>query len=251
MTILMRSFDGKSILSLIRNGNYAHAGEEEAIIRVFKNIGKDASKNILDVGCGKGGTAKFVHDHGWGKVTGIDIEQASIEYSQKKYPEIDFYCTDVINADKIVTEKFDLIYLFNSFYEFPDQEEALKSLRKLAHNDTTLIIFDYIDLSSGSSSLIIRNDRTKITNPVGLSTFDNIALKTGWSKESYEDLSNEYRMWYQALLEKIEHSKEKIISDFGEAGYRSAQKRYTSLLNAITDGEITGGIIKAKVVPAI
>jgi hypothetical protein len=34
----MNSFEGKRILALIRDGDYAHAGEEEAIERSFRSI---------------------------------------------------------------------------------------------------------------------------------------------------------------------------------------------------------------------
>ena len=69
----MQHFVGKQMLAMMRKGDYAHAGEEEAIDLVMNKIPKDNTRLILDVGCGLGGTAKYIQDHGWGKVTGIDI----------------------------------------------------------------------------------------------------------------------------------------------------------------------------------
>jgi ubiquinone/menaquinone biosynthesis C-methylase UbiE len=244
----MRSFQGKTILSFIRNGNYAHAGEEEAILKVFDGIQKCKNQKILDVGCGKGGTAKFVQDHGWGSVTGIDVEAESIEFACTSYPDIKFYCSDVTKVDSILSEKYDLIYLFNSFYEFSDQEAALSALRKVAHDKTILIIFDYIDLTSGEGTLIIRNDRTKITNPISLSNFDVFSKKTRWEKISYEDITCNYKEWYQSLLNSIVQKQDTITKKFGESGYCSACKRYTDLLNALEQGEMAGGIIKARTI---
>ena len=34
----MNSFEGKRIVALVREGDYAHAGEEEAIERAFRSI---------------------------------------------------------------------------------------------------------------------------------------------------------------------------------------------------------------------
>lgn len=246
MPVLMRSFKGKSILSFVRAGNYAHAGEEEAILRVFDSIEKNPSRKILDVGCGKGGTAKFIQDHGWGIVTGIDIEHESVEFARITYPDVSFYCSDVVDIDKLLTEKFDIICMFNAFYEFPDQAAALRTLRNIAHDETILIIFDYIDLSAGASSLIVRNDRTRTTSPIELSSFNEISIRNGWLKDSYEDLTEEYKLWYQTLLKKIEKNKDKIIKNFGEAGYDSAQTRYSDLLRALIVGDIAGGIIRSK-----
>ena len=38
----MNSFEGKRILALIRDGDYAHAGEEEAIERALRSIPKSS-----------------------------------------------------------------------------------------------------------------------------------------------------------------------------------------------------------------
>ena len=57
----MNSFEGKRILALIREGDYAHAGEEEAIERAFRSIPKNRENWVLDVGCGRGGSAGVMH----------------------------------------------------------------------------------------------------------------------------------------------------------------------------------------------
>ncbi|MEI9901962.1 MAG: class I SAM-dependent methyltransferase [Hyphomicrobium sp.] len=36
--------------------------------------------------CGRGGTAAYMQNHGWGRVTGIDIEPKSIEYARETSP---------------------------------------------------------------------------------------------------------------------------------------------------------------------
>ena len=62
----MNSFEGKRILALIRDGDYAHAGEEEAIERAFRSIPKDPRQWLLDVGCGRGGSGDYLLRNGWG-----------------------------------------------------------------------------------------------------------------------------------------------------------------------------------------
>jgi hypothetical protein len=56
----MNSFEGKRILALIRDGDYAHAGEEEAIECSFRSIPKNLEHWLLDVGCGRGGSADYL-----------------------------------------------------------------------------------------------------------------------------------------------------------------------------------------------
>ena len=56
----MNSITGKLVLALIRGNDYAHAGEEEAIELVLGPLDKSVRTRILDVGCGIGGTARYV-----------------------------------------------------------------------------------------------------------------------------------------------------------------------------------------------
>jgi hypothetical protein len=56
-TFDMNSFLGKQVLSLVRDGDFAHAGEREAIELAMGSVPKDAGQHVLDAGCGRGGTA--------------------------------------------------------------------------------------------------------------------------------------------------------------------------------------------------
>ena len=79
----MNSFDGKRLLALVRGGDYAHAGEEEAIEIAFRGMAKRPEQSILDVGCGRGGTIAYLHRNGWtSTAAGIDRERDSIDYAR-------------------------------------------------------------------------------------------------------------------------------------------------------------------------
>src|SRR5207248_1914854 len=109
----MNSFQGKQLLALIREGDYAHAGEKEAIEIALRSYPKQPDRLILDVGCGRGGTAKYVQDQCWGTVTGLDTDPDSIAHAGRVNPGMQFYACDVVDAASIVARQFDLIYLFN------------------------------------------------------------------------------------------------------------------------------------------
>ena len=81
---------GKKILSIIRDGDYAHPGEEEAIELLFQHIQKNINRSMLDIGCGRGGTAHYLNANGWGDITGVDIDSDSIQYAKQQYKSLDF-----------------------------------------------------------------------------------------------------------------------------------------------------------------
>ena len=98
----MNSFIGQKILSIIRDGNYAHPGEEEAIELTFRNIPKDKNRSMLDIGCGRGGTAHYLHRHEWGNVVGIDIDSDSIQYAKQQYASLDFFVCNIVDIAKYI-----------------------------------------------------------------------------------------------------------------------------------------------------
>jgi ubiquinone/menaquinone biosynthesis C-methylase UbiE len=78
-----------------------------------------------------------------GTVVAIDVDGASIEYARQRYPGVEFVQLDVLALDRLNGEPFDLAYLFNSFYAFPDQRAALRAIRMACKAGGRLLIYDY------------------------------------------------------------------------------------------------------------
>jgi ubiquinone/menaquinone biosynthesis C-methylase UbiE len=246
MVCRLSAIAGKNFLSFLREGNYAHAGEEEAIVMALRNFPKNAAQQILDVGCGLGGTAKFVQDQGWGKVVGVDIEAESIEYANKHYPEAEFHQSDVVNVSEVIKDKrFDLIYLFNVFYAFPDHLKALQALRRVAKDQAQLIIFDYIDFSDNKCSFIKEAE----LNPLHPENTRKLLEASGWGCSfKLEDITVDYIRWYTNLVEKLHKKKEEAIRRFGQNYYDHADDRYTSFIKNFIAGNIGGAIVYAAAI---
>lgn len=239
----MRKYTGKRLLAHVRNGDYAHPGEEEAILDVMSAFDKNQSQQILDVGCGLGKTAHFIQQNGWGKTIGFDIEKDSIEYAKKTYPENEFYASDVTRINEVVENKFDIICIFTSFYAFHDQRAALTALNNTAKVGGYLAIMDYLDLCIEiENPLFIGRENTSPFIPIKLEKFETMLHESGWRLKDIVDKSNQFHMWYEQLLSKIIAKKPELIELFGEAAYQKTWNTYTSLLDAINKS-ILGGVI--------
>lgn len=237
----MNSLTGKRILSLLRNGDYAHAGEEEAILRVFQNIPKDPNRQMLDVGCGIGGTVHFLNQNGWGSVIGLDIDPENIAFARNKYSRHEFVECDVVNAHQKINQTFNIIYCFNSFYAFPDKVTALQSLRRLAAEQTQLIIFDYLKPEEAQPMLLEQG----IPPTTTLSDIRKACAVSGWQMNQEEDLNAEYERWYADLVQRIRAKKNQILTEFGSDWLDYVTLRYTQILAAIRAGQLGGVIITA------
>ncbi|HAT6979783.1 TPA: class I SAM-dependent methyltransferase [Legionella pneumophila] len=118
----------KQILSMLREGDFAHPGEIEAIELSLLPIAKNSEARLLDVGCGLGGTAHYVQKKGWGTVTGVDIDSDLIDRAKTSYPDVQFICEDILNSTKIVHKSFQCIYSFSAFFCFTSQEICVKKI---------------------------------------------------------------------------------------------------------------------------
>jgi SAM-dependent methyltransferase len=236
----MNSFEGKRILALIRDGDYAHAGEEEAIERSFRSIPKDRERWMLDVGCGRGGTANYLRRNGWGRVEGIDRDAESIDYARATYPEVGFHVCDVLDVPRTVARSFDVIYMLNAFYAFDRQREALSGLRKVAKPGAQLIIFDY--------TLGAKADDTPnpmMPHAIRLSEIAAMLRDTGWEPGTIEDLSAEYVRWYADFVRRIQLKRAEIEKIGGADWYKFVSSMYSGLHGAIASGRVGGALVRA------
>lgn len=239
----MNSPEGKRILALVRGGDFAHAGETEAIERALAGIAKDPSRAVLDAGCGLGGTAGYVQRRGWGRVTGFDIDAASVGVAKKNFPECAFAVSDVGEAGRLWRQAFDLIYCFNTVYAFPDQAKALAQLAITARPGATLVIFDYTDplLRYATGDFAIRMDATywQPLHPPGV---EALAAEAGWKLQSITDVTADYLRWYQHLVSRIAARRAEVVAGHGEQAYEFVSAFYSALRDAIAGGVVGGGI---------
>ncbi len=242
----MNTYQGKELLSLIRDGDYAHAGEEEAIDIALWPYPRCPARHVLDVGCGRGGTAHYVQRRGWGTVVGIDRDAASVERAQRLYPQVEFHPCDVVQAGSVLDRTFHLICLFNSFYAFADQRRALRVLAQLARESGRLVIFDYVDRGGYEWEGVLADGVPMIPHPLRLGTIGRMLAEAGWRLVAYEDLTDRYERWYGTLVRRIDARRSEILSLEGPDGFRSLQGQYADLLGAIRSGTLGGGIVRAE-----
>jgi SAM-dependent methyltransferase len=239
----MNSPEGKSILALVRGGAFAHAGETEAIELALAGIPKDAGRAVLDAGCGLGGTADYVSRHGWGRVTGFDIDAASVELAAAKFSGCTFVASDVGAVGGLWQRSFDLIYCFNTVYAFPDQPKALAQLAETARPGATLVIFEYTDpeYRYQTSAFASREDAT-FWQPLHPATLEKQAASAGWKLQSFADITGDYLRWYEVLVQRMDARREEVVAGHGETAFAFVHSYYSALRDAIADRTLGGGI---------
>lgn len=241
----------KLLLAAVRQGNYAHAGEEEAIELAMGLLSKKPEQTLLDVGCGLGGTAYYIQQYGWGEVSGIDVDPEVLAQAKKFYPDLLLSLCDANHVTELFSKpSFDVMYSFNAFFCFLEQENVLAKLNQIAKNSADLIIFDYASPGAFSKPSFFLNSNGKSTSsvfsPINLNTIETSLEKTGWHLQQIIDLEQQYKNWYETLVTKMNAQKEHLITNFGEATFNDLYESYRRLLDALYRKEITGVILHAK-----
>jgi SAM-dependent methyltransferase len=241
----LNSYEGKRLLALARGDDYAHAGETEAIDLVWNALPKNSGQDVLDAGCGRGGTAAYLYRAGWGNVTGIDVEAESIEKARATYPEISFEICPVEQAERIGRGRFDVVCCFNSFYAFADQVTALSALAQTARPGARLAIFDYSDPGSFENSKLAKHAELHRWNPLKLSNIGSLLSDGGWSLEAVFDLTDDYTRWYKNLSARIHDMRSRLIEECGLETWEYAANFYDAMHETLQAGGMGGAIVYA------
>jgi SAM-dependent methyltransferase len=246
----MNSMTGKQILALARGGDYAHPGEEEAIELVMAHVAKRPDQVVLDVGCGCGGTAHYLADHGWGVVTGVDIDAENIASARAAYPMQAFVCADAGDLTTAWHGRADLICLFTAFYAFPDQARALAQMRAVAADDATLVMFDYTCPAFDARVETLRAKRTGSWQPLRLDRAPAMLADAGWRVETMVDLTPQFDRWYGDLVRRIVSAEHAIVEHAGRPWFEFAAAWYRELADAVHEGVVGGATISARAAPS-
>ncbi|QSR84649.1 bifunctional 2-polyprenyl-6-hydroxyphenol methylase/3-demethylubiquinol 3-O-methyltransferase UbiG [Methylacidimicrobium sp. B4] len=241
----MNSFAGKRLLALVRDGDYAHAGEEEAIERVFGDLPKRSDRWLLDVGCGRGGTADYLRKRGWGRVVGLDRDGESLAYARARYPEVEFVEREACAAPRYLPRRFTQIYLLNVYYALEAQRDALLALRQVAEEGAELRIFDYLDRGGFAEDPLEVDGESIVPHPVVTEAVSRDLAARGWRLLSVELLSEEYRGWYAALARRIEKRAPAIVDRGGEEALAYLRAVYRGILGKIEAGLLGGVLVRA------
>lgn len=238
------------LLSELRDGDYAHAGEEEAIEIVLKKalalnpnlkIGK-----VLDVGCGFGGTLAYLKTNGFKNLYGVDINKASITYAQEKYTGIHFVEGDALDVKNIFPNQiFNLFILFNSFYAFKDKKSLLSKLAKSSKPESLLAIFDY-SCPDNPKDLSVIDFAGKDMRPIYLKQLLQNFGETGWELIATEDLSEKFIIWYSTLLKTLQKEEHHLKQKFSTEAIQEVKDTFFYFLERLKTQEMGGLVVYAQ-----
>jgi SAM-dependent methyltransferase len=243
----MKENNPRLLLARLRNGDFSHPGDTEAIDILMRYITPHLNSlplKILDVRCGRGGTANYIQTTTANilAITGIDIDDQAIYAAQKNYLNISFKLTDIADIDQIIADRYNLIYMFNVYYALPEtlKKHSLLNLANIAERDAVLAISDYVSLCDNNAPLL--DFAAKPMLPVLMNDLKYLLNNSGWELLEEIDISDKYIAWYRDFLDKMHTKKIALLAEFTEDAYNQVANTFTAILNKIANN-IWGGRI--------
>jgi len=231
--------------------NDTHIGGVEAIhlileqaLQMSPNI---ANKNILDIGCGFGGTANFLQKEGFKQIWGIDIDASAIEYSKQHYPDVQFTVADATKLTAVFEDEFfSFVYMFNVAYAIDDKAAMLQKIKAVCKQGAVLAIFDYALKDPSYADAIIDITGAKIP-PLNIDKLKTLLVILGWEVVENTDITEKYKSWYKNLLARIDSQKEMLIaSGYSVEEIKLVQDNLLHMLSLMNENKLGGTILFAK-----
>jgi SAM-dependent methyltransferase len=242
----MNNATGKRLLALVRDGDYAHPGEEEANHLLFAGLTRDPGRRVLDAGCGSAGTADWVQAHGLGAVTGIEIDRETARLARERHPEVTVVEGDLQRAGAVLAGPFDLVYALTAIYAAPDQAAVFRELGALAAPCAELRLLEYADpngLFAGASN----DDPSRgWWHPLRPRELPELLASAGWTAVEVRDLHPEFVHWYRDLCGRIAAKQDEISRTFGAEWYEFVAREYAAILETIRSGILDGVLVRAR-----
>jgi len=238
------------LLSKLRGGDYAHAGDQEAVDSVIKkSLSFDPAlknKPALDVGCGFGGTAQDLYEAGFSHVQGIDLDQAAISYAQNKYPSLNFVAADALCVEKIYPiPHFSFVCVFNVMYAIQDKALLLKKLSAVSKPGAILAIFDY---TCGQENRVpfLTDLADKPMYPLQSGILQEDLKQAQWDVLDVIDMTSDYIRWYRELLKKLSTHTFDLRKEFSAQDISTVSQTFTMLLSYLEQGLLGGVTMYAR-----
>jgi SAM-dependent methyltransferase len=242
----MDNVTGKRLLALVRDGDYAHPGEEAANELLFAGLRPDPRRRVLDAGCGGAGTAAWVQGRGLGAVTGIEIDAETARLARERHPDVTVVEGDLQGAGDVLTGPFDLVYSMTALYAAPDTAAVLRELAALAAPGAELRLLEYADPAGRFAQATAGHTSWGWWRPLAPLVLPEVLAAAGWNPLRVRDLHQELISWYRDLCIRIAAKRGEIVRDFGQGWYDFVLSEYSGILGLVRDRALGGVLVAAR-----
>lgn len=203
---------------------------------------------MLDVGCGIGGPAKFLHDEFAADVLGIDLASNCVSIANTRYeahPRLNFLVADAL-THSFEANSFDLIYSRDVILHIASKEKLFARLLAATKPGGKLIVTDYC---CGPRELWDDEFKAYVDQRgyslLTVEEYGKVLEKAGWVVERAEDKTG----WFAEILETEKNraltNKAEFLTRYGEKDFNYLRDGWNSKLTRVPKGSQRWGYFVA------
>jgi SAM-dependent methyltransferase len=186
-----------------------HIRGRAATLELARAAGLDATKHVLDVGSGVGGTSRCLAKEFGCRVTGIDLTDeycrvaATLSARTGLAHLVDFRQGDATKLP-FDDQAFDVVWTEHVAMNIPDKARLYQEMHRVLKPGGTLAIYDVLAGSSGPVLFPVPWARTPETSfLVSPSELRKLLEEAGFTVADWSDTTEAARAWFVTLAEKI------------------------------------------------
>ena len=186
-----------------------HIRGRTATLELARAAGLDATKRVLDVGSGVGGTSRCLAKEFGCRVTGIDLTDeycraaAMLSARTGLAHLVDFRQGDATELP-FDDQTFDVVWTEHVAMNIPDKTRLYKEMHRVLKPGGTLAIYDVFAGPSGPVLFPVPWARTPDTSFLVQPTeLRKLLADAGFTVTDWSDTTEAARAWFVALAEKI------------------------------------------------
>jgi ubiquinone/menaquinone biosynthesis C-methylase UbiE len=186
-----------------------HIRGRAATLELARSAGIDASKKVLDVGCGVGGSSRCLAREFGCQVTGIDLTEEYCRVAEMLSQrvglatQVEFLQGDALDLP-FADETYDVVWTEHASMNIPDKPRLYREMHRVLKPGGTLAIYDILAGPSGPVHFPVpwaRNPQSSF-----LATPDELRRllgEAGFRIVDWWDTTEAAREWFAALSEKV------------------------------------------------
>jgi SAM-dependent methyltransferase len=187
-----------------------HIRGRAATLELARAAGLDATKRVLDVGSGVGGTSRCLAKEFGCRVTGIDLTDEYCRAAEMLSARtglahlVDFRQGDATELP-FDHQTFDVVWTEHVAMNIPDKTRLYKEMHRVLKPGGTLAIYDVLAGPSGPVLFPVPWARTPDTSfLVQPNELRKLLTEAGFTVTDWSDTTEAARAWFVSLAEKIQ-----------------------------------------------
>ncbi|HEU0200886.1 MAG TPA: methyltransferase domain-containing protein [Burkholderiaceae bacterium] len=186
-----------------------HIRGRAATLELARAAGVDATKRVLDVGSGVGGTSRCLAAQFGCRVTGIDLTDAYCRVAAMLTERtglagrVDYRQADATNLP-FADGSFDVVWSEHAAMNIPDKPRLYREMHRVLKPGGTLAIYDILAGPSGDVIFPVPWARSQAASfLVTPGQLRNLLADAGFQVTAWSDTTDAGRAWFVALAEKV------------------------------------------------